>query len=149
MCYPYRGRVPKPEATMRDAAHAPNADINVTPFLDILLVLIITFLAAMAARKTMDAQLPVPCAAICERDATPIVLEVLPNGLYRLNSQTVPEAALLPTLRSVYAGRPEKIIQVAGHRGVRYQTVLSAMDVAHSAGVKVIALPPSESYPPR
>jgi biopolymer transport protein ExbD len=134
------------ELTMRDTNGAPNAEINVTPFLDILLVLIITFLAAMSARMTMDAQLPEPCTGACRGDDRQIVLEVLPGGLYRLNSRMVTEANLLSTLRSTYAGRPEKIIQVAGHRDVRYQTVLSAMDVAHSAGVKVIALPPGESY---
>jgi biopolymer transport protein ExbD len=51
-------------------------------------------------------------------------------------------------LRSVYAGRADKTIQVAGHRDVSYQAVLAAMDVARSAGVNAIAIPPSTSYLP-
>ena len=130
---------------MRKIEQHLTAEINVTPFLDVLLVLIITFLAAMNARKTMDAQLPVPCADACEGDGRPIVLEVLHDG-FLLNRQPVTATNLLGTLRSVFAGRPEKIIQVAGHRDATYQGVLNAMDVARSAGVMVIAIPPSESY---
>jgi biopolymer transport protein TolR len=130
---------------MRTAERHLTSDINVTPFLDVLLVLIITFLAATSARKTMDAQLPVPCAGSCASDGRPIVLEVLASG-YLLNRRPVTEAALRETLRSVFDGRPEKIIQIAGHRDATYQSVLSAMDVARSAGVTVIAIPPSESY---
>jgi biopolymer transport protein ExbD len=99
----------------------------------------------MSARKTMDAQLPVPCAGSCASDGSPIVLEVLASG-YLLNRQPVTEAALRETLRSVFDGRPEKIIQIAGQRDATYQSVLSAMEVARSAGVTVIAIPPSESY---
>lgn len=121
-------------------------DINVTPFLDILLVLLITFLAAMTARKAMDAQLSVPCVGACASDAVPIVLEVLGDGSFRLNTQPVRATDLLATLRSTYAGRPEKTLQVAGHRDATYQGVLAAMDAARSAGVTVIAIPPSDSY---
>lgn len=130
---------------MRTAERHLNADINVTPFLDVLLVLIITFLAATSARKTMDAQLPVPCTGACAGDGHPIVLEVLASG-FLLNRQPVTAANLRETLRSVFEGRPEKIIHIAGHREVSYQRVLGAMDEARSAGVTVIAIPPSESY---
>lgn len=53
---------------------------------------------------------------------------------------------LLVIFLSVYSSRPDKVIQVAGHRDVAYQAVLSAMDAARSAGVRVISLPPSGSY---
>ena len=42
------------------SAQPMNADINVTPLLDVLLVLVIIFLASMTARKAMDVQLPLP-----------------------------------------------------------------------------------------
>jgi biopolymer transport protein ExbD len=134
---------------MTDSSRALTSDINVTPFLDVLLVLMITFLASVTARKTMDVQLPVHCADICAGDARAIVLEVLADGNYLLNTKAVSALALLPTLRSVYADRPEKIIQVAGHRDASYQAVLAAMDVARSAGVTVVSIPPSSSYSSR
>lgn len=134
---------------MRDDKRSLNGDINVTPFLDVLLVLIITFMAAMTTRRAMDAQLPVRCSGNCVSSDETIVLEVLDDGSYQLNRAPVSATELLATLHDVYAGRPEKVIQVAGHRGARYQDVLSAMDVAKAAGVKVVSLPPSDSYDAR
>lgn len=123
-----------------------NADINVTPFLDVLLVLIITFLSMSMTRKSMDVQLPVPCTGTCLSKDASIVLEVLADESFLLNRQPVSVSALVTALRSVFDGRPEKILQVAGHRDVSYQAVLSAMDAARSAGVTVISIPPSKSY---
>jgi len=134
---------------MTDSTRSLTSDINVTPFLDVLLVLMITFLASVTARKTMDAQLPVPCADLCVDDGRAIVLEVLGNGTFLLNSAAINTTELFPKLRSVYAARPEKVIQVAGHRDASYQSVLAAMDVARSAGVKVVSIPPSSSYSSR
>jgi biopolymer transport protein ExbD len=132
---------------MRNRVPSLNGDINVTPFLDVLLVLIITFMAAMTARMTMDAQLAVPCSTTpCGADQRAIVLEVMADGGYRLNGTLVTAGSLTSTLHLVYDQRPEKALQVAGHRGARYQAVLTAMDVARSAGVKVISLPPSDTY---
>lgn len=131
---------------MTQSSRTLTTDINVTPFLDILLVLLITFLAAMNARKTIDAQLPIPCAGACHADGVPIILEVLADGSFLMNRQPVSAPALLATLRRTFDARAEKVLHVAGHRDVTYQAVLSAMDMARSAGVRVIAIPPSESY---
>jgi biopolymer transport protein TolR len=125
------------------------SDINVTPFLDVLLVLMITFLASVTARKTMDVTLPVPCAGVCVADDQTIVLEVLADGSFLINTRPVRSADLPSTLRGIYAGRPTKIIQVAGHRRASYQAVLSAMDVARAAGVTVVSIPPNSSYSSR
>lgn len=133
--------MPRPVASL-------NADINVTPFLDVLLVLLITFLAAMTARKTLDAQLPERCAA-CVSNSVPIVLEVMADGSFLLNGRPIAATDLTPTLHATFDARPEKILQVAGHRTARYQQVLFAMDVARGVGVKVISIPPSVSYSSR
>lgn len=133
---------------MSTSARVLQTEINVTPFLDILLVLLITFLAAITARKSMDAQLPVPCEGQCTSDNTPIVLEVLADGSFLLNHRALTASELLPELRAVYAERPEKVIHVAGRRDASYQAVLSAMDMARTAGVKVISIPPGATSSP-
>jgi biopolymer transport protein ExbD len=115
------------------------AEVNVTPMLDVLLVLLVIFMTAvMGLRRTMDVQLPMPCRPICESDARSIVLEVLPAHHFRINGADVPAALLSRQLESIYAHRPEKILHVAGHPGATYQDVVSAMDVARAAGVLVI-----------
>jgi biopolymer transport protein ExbD len=72
------------------------------------------------------------------------VLEVLKGGEYRLNHQPVPHAALERQLMAVYAGagRPEKILSITGRAGARYADVFEAMDVARSAGVRVLSAVP-------
>lgn len=126
---------------MQTVRHA-NAEINVTPFLDILLVLLVIFLASVNARRTIDVQLPVPSSAACTEDCEAIVLEVLPGGSYALNQRPFGGAELLPRLRDAFAGRPRSVLFVKGQSGVTYQDVLSAMDVARGAGVEVLAIAP-------
>jgi biopolymer transport protein TolR len=120
-----------------------NADMNVTPMLDVLLVLLVVFMAAVTAgRRTFDGQLPQPCEGICE-GASAIVLEVRPGPSYRVNGAPVQATRLGEHLRGLYAGRPEKIIHVAGHGATRYQDVVTAIDTARGAGVRVVGIAPA------
>ena len=124
-----------------------NAEMNVTPMLDVMLVLLVIFMAAsVAMHHTIDVSLPQPCAAICE-GAGPITLEILPGPTYRLNGTAIARTALASTLRQVYVNRPEKIMYVAGQPGVTYAAVVDAMDVAKSNGVKVIGISPKSAQP--
>lgn len=125
-------------------AQVLSADLNVTPMLDVLLVLLVIFMASVQVRHSMDAQLPTPCEGECRGDGASIVLEVLPGPAYRLNRTPVSATELPERLRTTYAARPDKVIQVAGHRTARYADVVEAMDLARGAGVRVIAIPPGD-----
>ena len=140
--------MPQDNSLARHIAHgSPQHELNVTPMLDVLLVLLVTFMAAaVSLHHTVDVQLATPCGEICGPDSPAIVLEILPDERFLLNGTEVPARQLLSRLRAVYDGRPDKVIQVAGHPGVLYQEVITAMDVARSAGVRVIGIPPRESY---
>ena len=122
----------------------PQAEPNVTPMIDVLLVLLIIFMFAVAMNqpRRIDLQLPEPTAEPRTRTAPSIVLEVLPGGAYAVNHTPVAHAALGSYLRALYAGRPEKVLFVQGDPRVRYQDVFEVMDVARGAGVKVIGIPP-------
>jgi biopolymer transport protein ExbD len=122
------------------ARHA--AEPNVTPMIDVLLVLIVAFMVLVVGqRKAMDVQLPVECTGACD-SGDAIVLEVLGNGAYRLNQQPVDHASLERRLTAVYFGRPGKILSVTGRGTARYGEVMEAMDVARAAGVRVISVVP-------
>ena len=128
------------------ATGRPAAEPNLTPMIDVLLVLIIVFMViAVQVHRTIDVNLPETCPGMCEGTAS-IVLEVLPGPAYRVNQRPIPANELRRELQSIYGTRPEKIIQVAGDPAARYDDVVTAMDLAKSAGVRVIGIAPKTSY---
>ena len=122
-------------------------EINVTPMIDVLLVLLIIFMMVIPmSRKAIDLQLPDPTPDNTNQGPPPsqIVMEVLPGNTFKINSQPVSKTELGRKLKEIYDPRPEKIIFVKGDPSVKYQDVIAAMDVARGAGVKVIATVPKD-----
>jgi biopolymer transport protein TolR len=122
-------------------------DINVTPMIDVLLVLLIIFMLVVPmSRKAIDLQLPDPTDQPQSANPPPqIVLEVLPGNKYLVNKEAIPKEKLGTRLKEIYDPRPEKIIFVKGApKGVKYSDVIFAMDVARGAGVKVIGVSPKD-----
>ena len=121
-------------------------DPNVVPMIDVLLVLLIIFMAAVPSmRKAIDLQLPDPTPSTAPATtSTQIVLEVGPSDYFAVNKEVVARDRLLARLTEIYADRPEKIIFVKGDPKVQYESVIWAMDMARGAGVKVIGVPPKD-----
>ncbi len=122
-------------------------EINVTPMIDVLLVLLIIFMMIVPmARKAIDVQLPDPTPQVAPANAVSqqIVLEVLPGNAFKVNNQPVTGPGLAQRLKEIYDPRPDKIIFIKGDPNVTYQEVIQAMDIARGAGVKIIGVPPKD-----
>ena len=125
-----------------------NSDPNVVPMIDIMLVLLIIFMMMQPLlRKAIDLNLPdpTPSTAPANAQSNQIVLEVKANGTFAINTQPLTKDQLPGRLKEIYDGRPDKIIFVKGDPTVHFQDVISAMDVARGAGVKVIGVPPKDT----
>jgi biopolymer transport protein TolR len=120
---------------------------NVVPMIDVLLVLLIIFMAAVPSmRKAIDLQLPDPTPSTAPAsNSDQIVLEVGPNDYFAINKEVVTKVNLAARLKQIYDPRPDKIIFVKGDPKVKYENVIWAMDVARGSGVKVIGVPPKEA----
>ena len=126
-------------------------DINVTPMIDVLLVLLIIFMMIVPmSRKAIDLQLPdpEPAPATANPPTQQIVLQVQKDGSYLINKESVTKQRLAARLKEIYDPRPDKIIFVKGEATVKYQDVINAMDVARGAGVKVIGVAPKDAATP-
>ena len=133
---------------MPTPVHAPRRgpalqnEINVTPMIDVLLVLLIIFMAAIPTmRKSIDVQLPDRSAPATSEVAPSIVLEIDARGAYSINQSPVPIDQLAARLHQIYDARPDKVLFVKGDGRVKYSQVVEAMDVARGAGVRVLGIP--------
>ncbi|HEX8692539.1 MAG TPA: biopolymer transporter ExbD [Longimicrobium sp.] len=123
--------------------------INVTPMIDVLLVLLVIFMVVQQGlRRGVSVQVPTP-DAVTPPGPEAIVLEVEPGGRYFLNTRAVAAAALQAELARAYAGRPRKVLFVKGSERLAYGEVVAAVDAGRAAGVEAVGLVPRASGAPR
>jgi biopolymer transport protein TolR len=123
------------------------AAINVTPMIDVLLVLLIIFMVVQQGlQKGLSMQVPPPKdkdeVAQKSNPEDQIVLEVTPGPAYAINRQPVAYEQLEKTIHDIYAARPRKVIFVKGAENLRYGDIVHAVDASRAAGVEVVGLVP-------
>ena len=123
-----------------------SADINVTPLIDVLLVLLIIFMITQPlSRKAFDVQVPPEQQTKSkEQPSAQIVLELTADGGYTINKQPYTADQLDQAFHQIYDTRPAKLLFIKAAPSRKYVDVMHAMDVAHGAGVQVIGFTPAE-----
>lgn len=128
-----------------DAGPETKVEINVTPMIDVLLVLLVAFFILNLPMPHIKVQVPPPVQAGPGGRPPQLILQLPDGGGYLLNKQPVPDDELDAVLRSALDGRPAKLLFVGAGPDRRYQELVTAIDRARGAGAEVVAFLPEEA----
>ncbi len=121
--------------------HRPMGEINVTPFVDVMLVLLIVFMVtAPLLTVGVEVDLPKTKAGAINADAAPLVVSIKSDGRLYLQETVVEPEVLIPRLKAISNANPNVRIFVRGDRAISYGEVLSVMGRIQSAGFEKVAL---------
>ena len=121
--------------------HRPMGEINVTPFVDVMLVLLIVFMVtAPLLTVGVEVDLPKTKAGAINADAAPLVVSIKADGSLYLQEAAVEAEVLIPRLKAISNANPDVRVFVRGDRAVTYGDVLGVMGRIQAAGFEKVAL---------
>ena len=130
----------------RTLHNALNSNINITPLIDVLLVLIVIFMVITPVTpKGFDTNIPSPPQSnVLKEPSTALVLSIDGNGGIRLNQENLDLASLSPRLQDVFRMRADHTIFVQADNEIEFDRVAQLIDVARGAGADRIGLMTTE-----
>ena len=121
--------------------YRPMSDINVTPLVDVMLVLLVVFMVtAPLLTVGVLVDLPQTQAPPISEQKEPLVITVNREGAIFIQETTVPIESLVARLQSITGSNPDAVLYVRGDKEINYGRVLEVMSLVSSAGFRKVSL---------
>ena len=131
----------RPSGNAGRSRHRPMGEINVTPFVDVMLVLLIVFMVtAPLLTVGVPVDLPKTKAGQISADTAPLVVSIQADGQIYLQDNQIDPEALIPRLSAISEANPSVRIFVRGDKSVAYGEVVQLMGRIQTAGFERVAL---------
>src|SRR5947209_8844189 len=136
----YRGNA-RGNGAARAARYRPMSEINVTPLVDVMLVLLIVFMVtAPLLTVGVPVELPQTQAPPINEPKEPLVITVDRNGGIFISETSVPVDSLVPKLQAITGSNPDAVLYVRGDKEINYGRVLEVMSLVSAAGFRKVSL---------
>jgi biopolymer transport protein TolR len=121
--------------------YRPMSEINVTPLVDVMLVLLVVFMVtAPLLTVGVPVDLPQTQAPPINEPKEPLVITLNREGVLYVQESTIETDALVPKLQAITGANPDAVIYVRGDKDINYGRVLEVMSLVSSAGFRKVSL---------
>jgi len=128
-------------ATRRSSVHQPLSEINVTPFVDVMLVLLIIFMVtAPMMQQGVDVDLPETTTQPIRVKDEPLILTVQKDGKVHIGRREIPQAELRDKLVAIFEGRDSRELFLRADKEAAYGVVVKALAAAREAGATKLGM---------